>query len=33
VIPQQGPDAGKAKQIEVPVVPLPPKAQPQGQQK
>jgi preprotein translocase subunit SecG len=28
VIPQQGPDAGKPQQVNAPVVPLPPKAQP-----
>ena len=28
VIPQQGPDAGKPQNVNVPVVPLPPKAQP-----
>ena len=34
VIPQQGPDAGKPQQLNVPVVPLPPKAgQPPAQQK
>ena len=33
VTPQQGPDAGKSKQVDVPVVPLPPKAPPPGQQK
>jgi preprotein translocase subunit SecG len=33
VTPQQGPDAGKPQNLNVPVVPLPPKAQPPGQQK